>query len=223
MNPLSDLTVSDILIRLLMSLVIGIIIGIEREVHHKAAGLRTCVLICLGATIYTLASIEFGKMASVSDPSRIAAQIVTGIGFIGAGTILQTRSNVHGLTTAATIWVIASLGLAVGIGSYILSVGGAILSIIVLIPFQFVENAVKGKKSTCTYTVHLTETGPALERIMKALQNSPSEIKKVRIAKRGNGHEIIFDYTDIDERQSKLAGDLSKTEGIESISSEQGN
>ncbi|MCX6647276.1 MAG: MgtC/SapB family protein [bacterium] len=223
MNPLSDLTISEILIRLLMSLVIGIVIGIEREVHHKAAGLRTCVLICLGATIYTLASIEFGTMANVSDPSRIAAGIVTGIGFLGAGTILQTRSNVHGLTTAATIWVIASLGLAVGLGSYVLALGGAFLVIIVLIPFQLVEKAVKGKRTTCTYTVRMTETGPALVLIMQALQSSPSEIKKMKMTKRGDKHEIIFDYTDIDEKQSKLAADLSKLEGLESISADQCN
>jgi putative Mg2+ transporter-C (MgtC) family protein len=207
----------------MMSLAIGIVIGIEREVHHKAAGLRTCVLICLGATVYTLASIEFGNMANVSDPSRIAAGIVTGIGFLGAGTILQTRSNVHGLTTAATIWVIASLGLAVGLGSYVLALGGAFLSIIVLIPFQLVEKAVKGKNTTCTYTIRVTETGPALERIMQALQTSPSEIKKMKMTKRGDRHEIIFDYTDIDEKQSKLAADLSKLESIESITADQCN
>lgn len=221
MNPASDLTISEIVLRLLMSLIIGIIIGIEREVHHKAAGLRTSVLICLGATVFTISSLEFRDISSIADPSRIAAGIVTGIGFLGAGTILQTRSNIHGLTTAATIWVMAALGLAVGLGSYVLALGGAFLSIIVLIPFQFVEKAVKGKKSTCTYSLRLTETGPALERIMKALQGSPSELKKMKILKQGDKYEITFDYTDMDDLHSKFAHDLSKTEGVERITTEQ--
>jgi uncharacterized membrane protein YhiD involved in acid resistance len=108
-------------------------------------------------------------------------------------------------------------------GSYVLAIGGALLSIIVLIPFQIVEKAVKGKKTSCTYNIKLADTGPALDRITKALQRSPNEVKKVKIKKREGGHEIIFDYTDTDEMQTKLADDLTKLEGVEQISTEQCN
>ena len=217
-----DLSLIDIGIRLLVSLIIGIIIGLEREIQHKSAGLRTSVLICLGATIYTVASIEFSSQGQGSvDPSRIAAQIVTGIGFLGAGAIIQTRGSVHGLTTAATIWVMAALGLAVGLGSFLLAFGGAILSLVILNPMQSIENWVKGKKTTCTYTLKTTDAGPALARIMEALRHSPSEVRGMRIQRDGIHQVIAFDYTDQDDKQSMLADALSKVEGVVQINTEQ--
>lgn len=218
----TNLDLYHLLFRLLFSLAIGLVIGLERERQHKAAGLRTSVLICLGATIFTIGSLEFGKASGTVDPSRVAAGIVTGIGFLGAGAIIQTRGSVHGLTTAATIWVMAALGLAVGLGAYILAAGGAVLAIIVLNPFQAIERAVKGKKTTCAYTILLSDAGPALDRIMKALQRSPSEVKQLKIVNRGQHHEIAFNYTDIDEQQTRFAEELAKTEGVIQITTDQG-
>jgi len=217
-----DLTMSDLITRLLCSLVIGIFIGLEREMQHKAAGLRTSVLICLGSTVFTIASIQFGTLVGLADPSRIAAQIVTGIGFLGAGTILQTRGSVHGLTTAATIWVMASLGLAVGLGLYALGFGSAILALIVLHSFQAIEHAVRGKKSTCTYTLKLSDTGPALVRIMKAVQQSPGEAKQLSMVNRHDHYELVFNYTDVDEAHCILVDELSKTQGVVEITADQG-
>ncbi len=215
------LTVSQIAIRLLVSLIIGIIIGLEREIQHKSAGLRTSVLICVGATIFTIASLEFNVIAGLADPSRIAAQIVTGIGFLGAGAIIQTRHTVHGLTTAATIWVMASLGLAVGLGSYPLAIGGAILAVIVLNPFHWIEHAVKGKKTSYTYTLILSDTGPALEKIMKALHSSPTEIRQVTVTKKDDQHVISFNYTDLDDKHAVLLEKLTGTEGVMQISTDE--
>ncbi len=217
-----DLTISDLITRLLCSLVIGIFIGLEREMQHKAAGLRTSVLICLGSTVFTIASIQFGTLGGLADPSRIAAQIVTGIGFLGAGTILQTRGSVHGLTTAATIWVMAALGLAVGLGLYALGFGSAIVALIVLHSFQAIEHAVRGKKSTCTYTLKLSDTGPALVRIMKAVQQSPGEAKQLSMVNRHDYYELVFNYTDVDEAHCTLVDELSKTQGVVEITADQG-
>jgi putative Mg2+ transporter-C (MgtC) family protein len=207
--------------RLLLSLIIGLIIGLEREMHHKAAGLRTSVLICLGATIFTLVSLTFRGATGVVDPSRVAAGIVTGIGFLGAGTIIQTRGSVHGLTTAASIWVMAALGLAVGIGYWYLALIGAVLSVIVLNPFMMIERAVKGQKTSCTYTIRATDTGPALAKIMEALRNSPGEVKQLRILNRDAYHEIIFHHTDEDDRQCKFADELAKTKGVVEVDADQ--
>ncbi len=223
MTLATDLGFSELAIRLLMSLVIGIIIGLEREIQHKTAGLRTRVLISLGATVFSIASVEFAAVFGKADPSRVAAGIVTGIGFLGAGTIIQTRGSVHGLTTAATIWVLASLGLAVGLGSYILGIGGAVLAIVVLNPFQAIEHAVKGKKTTCTYVLRVDKTGPALAHVMQALQTSPTEAKRLQVNDRGEYHEITFDYTDTDERQAEFARELSGTEGVKQLTTDQGN
>lgn len=221
MQPEFALSLSDIGQRMLVSLIIGIAIGLEREIQHKSAGLRTSVLICLGSTIFTLSSIGFASMSDKVDASRIAAQIVTGIGFLGAGTIIQTRGSVHGLTTAATIWVMAALGVAVGYGALIMALGGAILAMIVLNPFQALEKVVKGKKTTCSYQLKVSDTGPSLTRIMKALQSSPSGVREIKVVQDGSNHFISFNYTDEDGQQIHLADELAKTPGVVQITSEQ--
>jgi putative Mg2+ transporter-C (MgtC) family protein len=125
-------------IRLGVALLIGGIIGAERERHKKAVGLRTLILISVGSCIFTILSIRISVMWGGEAP-RIAAQIVSGIGFLGAGVILEERGRLVGLTTAATIWLTAALGMAVGAGEYILAVGGTVISIIVLILFTRFE------------------------------------------------------------------------------------
>ena len=117
---------------IILATFLGAAIGLERELSGKAAGLRTNILICLGAAVFTIISRE---MAAGTDSSitRIAAQIVTGVGFLGAGAIIQDRGGVHGLTTAATIWLVASIGVACGAGFFPLAIITTIITIIVLI------------------------------------------------------------------------------------------
>lgn len=130
---------AEIIRRLLLAALIGGALGFEREVRQKSAGLRTNILIAVGSAIFTLLSFEFAA-PSGGDPSRIAAQIVTGIGFLGAGAIMRTdQGGIHGLTTAATVWVNASLGMAAGAGRYRLAIFGAALTAFVLFglpPFE---------------------------------------------------------------------------------------
>ncbi|MEX0892375.1 MAG: MgtC/SapB family protein [Gemmatimonadota bacterium] len=114
---------SDMLLRMTLAAALGGVIGLERELSGKPAGFRTHLLIALGAALFTEISLSVaassqGRPGLVSDPGRIAAQVVTGIGFLGAGTILQTRGSVVGLTTAATMWVVAGIGMAVGARAY---------------------------------------------------------------------------------------------------------
>ena len=118
-------------LRILMAAVLGAIIGYQRERSGKSAGLRTVVLVCVGAALFTMASIHgFG---TVADPSRVAAGIVIGIGFLGAGAIMRREGgHIEGLTTAATIWVMAAIGLATGAGLYIVSVVTTGVTLIVL-------------------------------------------------------------------------------------------
>ncbi len=109
----------DLVLRLIMASSIGALIGYERERAAKPAGFRTLLLVCLGATLFTIASGSgFGPL---SDPSRVAAGIVVGIGFLGAGTIIRGEEHVVGLTTAAAIWTVAAIGLAIGAGLYLIA------------------------------------------------------------------------------------------------------
>ncbi len=124
----------------------GSVIGIERELRRKAAGLRTNVLICVGAAVFTIISRKMGG-AGEQSVTRIAAQVVTGVGFLGAGAIVRDRAGVLGLTTAATIWLVASIGMACGAGFFKLASATTALAILVLIGLSKVETAIKRWRS----------------------------------------------------------------------------
>ena len=117
---------------ILLATFLGAAIGLERELSGKSAGLRTNILICLGAAVFTIISRQMVAETGGSI-TRIAAQIVTGVGFLGAGAVIQDRRGVHGLTTAATIWLVASIGMACGAGFHVLAVVSTLLAIIVLV------------------------------------------------------------------------------------------
>lgn len=128
------------IIRLAASTLIGGLIGIEREIEHKPAGLRTIILVCLGSTLFIMLGLNFTEIGFALD--RIVAGVVTGIGFLGAGAIIRARGEVHGLTTAATIWLVSGLGLAIGAGYYLLAIVASIFILIVLRILGFIERAV---------------------------------------------------------------------------------
>jgi putative Mg2+ transporter-C (MgtC) family protein len=127
----------DLIVRLLLAAVLGAAIGIEREYHQKPAGLRTNILIALGSALFTTISIDLVRGGGT--PDRIAAQIVTGIGFLGAGAILRSRGSIHGMTTAATIWVNAAVGMAVGAGLFANAAIATAITLAVLLPLGAVE------------------------------------------------------------------------------------
>ena len=118
----------EIILRLLLSSGLGALIGFEREMTQKAAGLRTHMLVSLGSCLFTVISLFYFQM----DPARIIAAIVTGVGFIGAGSIIAARGDIRGVTTAASLWAVAGVGLAAGTGAYLLSVVAAILVFFIL-------------------------------------------------------------------------------------------
>jgi putative Mg2+ transporter-C (MgtC) family protein len=128
------------LIQLLASILVGMLIGLEREVTRKPAGMRTCTLVCLGSTLFTILS----QVLSVegADPTRIASNIITGIGFLGAGSIVIHKDKVLGLTTAAVVWFTSSLGMAIGFNQYALALFGVVLCLTILTIFRIIEGKV---------------------------------------------------------------------------------
>jgi len=123
-----------LVVRLILSVIFGGLVGIEREMHGKPAGLRTHAIVSLGACLFTIASLAFGgdDTAILVDPSRVAAGIVTGIGFLGAGAIFRDENKIRGLTTAADMWLVAAIGLAVGMGYYLAAVTATTIGLVVL-------------------------------------------------------------------------------------------
>ena len=132
------LTDLELIQRLCLSAALGAVLGLEREWRQKYAGLRTNILIAIGATLFTLMSIDLSVSAG-GDPTRVAAQIVTGIGFLGGGVIMRTGAGVRGLTTAAMIWVNAAIGVAVGGGEFSLAVIATGVTLLVLVLLNPVE------------------------------------------------------------------------------------
>ncbi|MBN2019970.1 MAG: MgtC/SapB family protein [Sedimentisphaerales bacterium] len=126
---------------ILLAIGCGVAIGLERELKGKAAGLRTNVLICLGAAVFTIISRQMGD--GQESVTRIAAQIVTGVGFLGAGAVIQDRGGIHGLTTAATIWLVASIGMACGAKLYELAIITTALAIVVLLGLAQVDKRIR--------------------------------------------------------------------------------
>ncbi len=131
--------------RLLLSVVLGGLIGFERQLHRREAGLRTHMLVCLGSCLIMLTSLyvfDIYRNITNLDPARIASNVITGIGFLGAGTIIRDRARVRGLTTAASLWLVAGIGLAIGIGFYPAGIFATILGLIVLYFLRYMEGAI---------------------------------------------------------------------------------
>jgi len=147
---------SDVMLCLVLSLVLGFAIGLEREYANKWAGLRTHILVCVGSCVFTVLSIwgfpvlSADGATSTRDSARIAAQVLTGIGFIGGGTVLHHGSSIYGLTTASTLWVAAAIGMACGCGMYWLAIVSTILSVAILILVRIFEKNFISKNSTKT-------------------------------------------------------------------------
>lgn len=132
----------QVILRLILAVILGGLIGVEREIRKRSAGLRTHILVCVGAALIMLTStyvFDIYKDIANIDPARIAAGVITGIGFLGAGAIIRGGDTVHGLTTAATLWVVAAIGIAIGCGFYLAAVTSTILVLIVLWVIRGIE------------------------------------------------------------------------------------
>ncbi len=183
-------------ISLTASVIFGFSLGLERELTNKQAGLRTHIFVCLGSCVFTLLSIYgfptfalgdnviIDQATGVRDTARLAAQVVTGIGFIGAGTVMKNGSSVHGLTTASTLWIAAGIGMACGAGRYDIAFFATILSVLVLICIKWIEKHFISKKKIVTKFVRLSLRCEKsnVEKIQKyIMEEFPflSELKKV--------------------------------------------
>ena len=157
---------------------LGGAIGLEREIAGKPAGLRTNILICMGATLLTDVSIGLVSGPDgtrLGDPSRLAAQIVTGIGFLGAGTIMQARGTITGLTSAATIWVVAAIGITIGAGHYLEAAGAGVLVTLVLAGLGNIEHRLRRARRVLSATVR-AKPGFAFEELDALLSASGIKI-----------------------------------------------
>lgn len=167
---------TELVIRIAVAMALGGLVGIERELNDKPAGFRTIILICVGACMFTILSVEIGGRDVQS--TRIAAQIVTGIGFLGAGAILRDRKSVFGLTTAATIWSVAAIGMAAGFGRLGLAAFGTSVILIALWLFDLIEHRIGEARDLQEYRIAGPNTDDSLNRIDKLFADGNLRIRK---------------------------------------------
>lgn len=202
--------------RLLMSLLVGGIIGLERQYHDKPAGFATNTLICLGATVFTLTSLYVGQTYG-ADSARISAQIITGVGFLGAGAIIHSGLKISGLTTAATIWLVAALGMAIGFGEY--NVAWLALALTLLLQL-FVRKTTTLLAKVRKYDIINLVCDPewkVLEEITKRIERKGVAVLRRNITKEGGMFvvSIMAEYNSKDFE--KIAKDLFEMPEVKNL------
>jgi putative Mg2+ transporter-C (MgtC) family protein len=191
---------SSTLVRLLVAAVLGGLIGLERQLRHKPAGLRTNMFICFGAAMFTILSKQLA--GTEADSARIAAQIIPGIGFIGAGSILHARGSVTGLTTAATLFVVASVGMAVGGGLYVTAVFATAVILIALALLGRLEAAFELKSVATTYEVSGKNLETMLAEVNRILEGQRLAMEKVHVASLEGQSRIVFTVDSVRDEQN---------------------
>jgi len=207
--------VSSSLTRLVFAAILGGVIGLERELKHRAAGLRTNMFICFGAAMFTLLSQRLA--AEPSDMTRIAAQIIPGIGFIGAGSIIHNRGLTTGLTSAATLFVVASVGMAAGGGLYLTAVFGTGLVLIALFLLGQMEQTFNLKLLMSSYEVTGAGVGEISNEVNRILEPHHRIMQNINTANTGQHVRVQFDVDGCNRDQKELLRQLKASKVLESV------
>jgi putative Mg2+ transporter-C (MgtC) family protein len=200
----------------MLAAILGGIIGIEREIRDKPAGLRTNILICVGCTLFMSISTKVAELLG-GDPTRIAAQIISGIGFLGAGAVLHSHGLVLGLTTAATIWVVAGVGMALGSGMYLIAIFTTAMSLVTLYFLSFIEDRIQGRKSY-SYSLMVTNLNQALS-INAILHDNSVAAVSFNFKKKANHFHVWFNLLIPREKNIKILQRLSEVPEITQVES----
>jgi putative Mg2+ transporter-C (MgtC) family protein len=217
-----ELTVTEIILRVLISVVIGGLIGLERGMKNRPAGLRTYMLVCVGACVVMLTNQYTYQVYQVGDPVRMGAQVISGIGFLGAGTIIVTsRNQIKGLTTAAGLWTAGGIGLAIGIGLYEVAIAASAAVFIILTVLHQLDFRVRKKAHILEAYVELDQQ-THLGNFLKEARDRGLEPSNVQLDHEdvGSGSQLSFIVTikgNKSQNQDAMFTQLRKLEGVEYI------
>jgi len=209
------MTLLEITLKLLLAVALGGLVGLERESSQKPAGFRTNILICVGATMMmALSGLIFqDEKGSGQDLTRIAAGVITGIGFIGAGTIIQAQGIIVGLTTAATLWAVAGLGLVIGAGYYWIAFIFTMIIILTLVLFRYLEGQYL-KKSVFHYHLKTKYSKDILINLKKLALHEGLRFQDLNLRKEGNTSIVDFTFPATEEKEQKFNQSLLNLEEI---------
>jgi putative Mg2+ transporter-C (MgtC) family protein len=208
----------EVVLKLILAVALGGLIGFERETSQKPAGFRTNILICVGAAMMIiLGQLLFkGEGASSNEVARIAAAVITGVGFIGAGTIIQARGSVKGLTSAATIWAVAGLGLVIGAGYYVIAVIFSGIVILILLFFTRIEGRPR-ERLLYRYELKTRAAREVLLNIKKLALHEGIKFKEITHWRKGAESIISFSFPASEEKEQKFNQSLLGLDGIQEI------
>lgn len=225
-----DMGIFDILLRLLCALVVGIVIGTEREFTNRPAGLRTHMLVALGASVVMIIGqlifLQYRQFGATPDPARMAAQVITGVGFLGAGTILREGTNVKGLTTAASLWATACLGLAAGAGYYLVALSGMVFIFATLTIFEVIQDKLfHNSHDPEHYRVTTTNISFCLQAINQAATDTNATVSRIQAQQEsGCSYTVTFqaDFSGskVATRKQAFFEKLANTDEVISVASD---
>lgn len=186
-----------ICLRLSCAMFVGALIGMEREYTHRPAGLRTHILVALGACVVSITGemifMHYSVLSSTPDPARLSAQVITGVGFLGAGTIMKEGASVKGLTTAASVWAVACLGIAAGFGYYFLALAGMFFTFITLTFLETIQRKLlRNHSSDVKYTVQTSDISETLAAINVAAKAQYAQVSDLVSCRTDDGWEVSF-------------------------------
>lgn len=212
------MNILEITLKLLLAVGLGGLIGLERETSQKPAGFRTNILICVGSTMVMIASglILQGREGGGGDLTRIAAGVITGIGFIGAGTIIQAQGAVVGLTSAATLWAVGGLGIVIGAGYYLPAIIFTSIIILTLVIFRQIEGQYM-KKSIYRYHLKAKYSKDVLIHIKKLALHEGIKFRELTLKKEGTFSVVDFSFTSSEEKEQRFNQGLLDIEDIQEI------
>lgn len=197
----------EICLRLACAMLVGLVIGTEREYTHRPAGMRTHILVALGACVISITGEllfhHYSALGSTADPARLSAQVVTGVGFLGAGTIMKEGVSVKGLTTAASVWAVACLGIAAGFGYYALAFFGMVFILVTLTLFEWVQHKIViPRHNNRQYILESSNISASLALINELAQRDQATIHNILAEKLDPGYRITF-QAKFDGRRNK--------------------
>jgi putative Mg2+ transporter-C (MgtC) family protein len=204
----------DLVLRLLLAAVLGATIGLEREIHEHPAGMRTHLLVSLGSAGFTVLSI-YAFPAPGADPARIAAQIVTGVGFLGAGAILKEGATIRGLTTAASLWAVAAVGMAAGAGAWLIAMTITAIVVFSLWPLRILSERLVGRDAHRVKLVILTDAH-GLGRIVEAVAEADGSIAHLASSRSDEGRLRVEVEAKVDDVPAGV-GLTAAIEGMDGV------
>ncbi len=227
-NYLSDVGPEwgQIALRLACAMLVGVVIGLEREYTHRPAGLRTHILVALGACVVSVTGElifeQYRALGAMPDPARLSAQVITGVGFLGAGTIMKEGVNVKGLTTAASVWAVACLGIAAGFGYYALAILGMVFVMVTLTIVEALQHRfINTSGSEEIYVLETKDISEALNQIHTIAQTQKVAILDMSARQTEQGHQlsfrVIFSGRRHKRHHSRFFAALMEIPGVKSV------